>query len=104
MKLVVFSNKIKHSRSLEAFIIDRRGKMIATSAAESISVPTNKGKTRLKAINSREPIIKATAKQTLQQFEDFQQIKQKTFFTFDFNHKRQLVQIVPLKIVTISTG
>ncbi len=92
-----FLQQIKHSRSLEAFIIDRRGKMIATSAAESISVPTNKGKTRLKAINSSEPIIKATAKQTLQQFEDFQQIKQKTFFTFDFNHKRQLVQIVPLK-------
>lgn len=92
-----FLAEIKHDRSMEAFILDRQGNIVATSAEESLSIPTEKGSTRLKAINSSHPLIKATAKQTLQQFKNLEQITDKTFFTFNFANKRQLVQIVPLK-------
>lgn len=92
-----FLAQVKQDRSMEAFILDRQGKIVATSAAESLSIPTEKGKRRLKAINSSQPLIKATAKQTLQQFEGLEQIRDSTFFTFDFDNKRQLVQLVPLK-------
>lgn len=87
-----FLYKLKNSRSLEAFIIDRQGNIIASSAN------TQAEKTRIvKAVNSSEPIIKSTAKQILQQFADFNQIKEQTFFTFDVQGKRQLVQIIPLE-------
>ncbi|MBE9048056.1 cyclic nucleotide-binding domain-containing protein [Pleurocapsales cyanobacterium LEGE 10410] len=92
-----FLQEIKHSRSMEALIIDRQGQIIATSTAESLATPTEGGSRRLKAIDSREPIVKATVRQTLEQYNNFEQIDNKTFFTFDFANKRQLVQIVPLK-------
>lgn len=87
-----FLHQLKNSRSLEAFIIDRQGNIIASSAN------IQKEKTRIvKAVNSSEPIIKSTAKHILQQFADFEQIKEKIFFTFDVAGKRQLVQIIPLE-------
>ena len=92
-----FLQELKNSRSLEAFIIDREGNIIASSANESPSISTAQGERRLQAVNSSEPIIKSTARQIRQQFADFNQIQEKTFFTFDIKGKRQLVQIVPLK-------
>ncbi|MEM7759846.1 MAG: cache domain-containing protein [Cyanobacteria bacterium P01_A01_bin.40] len=92
-----FLAEIKQDRSMEAFILDRQGNIVATSAEESLSIVTETGNTRLKAINSTQPLIKATAKQTLKQFQALEKIRDRTFFTFDFANKRQLVQIVPLK-------
>ncbi len=85
------------SSSITAFVLDRHGHIIASSAEELISLKTDEGHQRLAAINSSEPIIKATTKQILKQFETFHQITNKTFLTFNFDEKRQLLQIAPIE-------
>ncbi len=55
-----FLREVNTSSSIAAFIIDHDGHIIASSADELIYVKTDKGHQRLAAINSSEPIIKAT--------------------------------------------
>ena len=92
-----FLQEIKDISSLEAFIIDREGYMVASSTEEELSFETEQGSQRLAVINSNEPIIKATAKQILHEFDDLTQITDRNFLTYKFEGKRQLVQIAPLK-------
>ena len=100
ISLSTISNFLKEdiaSNDITAFVLDREGHIIASTANEVISVKTDKGHQRLAAINSSEPIIKATIKQILKQFETFDLITDKTFLTFNFSDKRQLVQIAPIE-------
>ena len=92
-----FLQDIKDSSSLEAFIVDRKGYLIASSTKEVLSLKTDRGHQRLAAIDSSEPIIKSTAKNILQEFGNLNQITGKTFLTFNFAGTRQLVQIAPLQ-------
>ena len=81
-KIDSFLAEVKHDRSMEAFILDRQGNIVATSAAESLSISTEKGNARLKAINSTQPLVKATAKQTLKQFQALRANPRSHFFYF----------------------
>ena len=92
-----FLQEIKDSSSIEAFIVDREGYMVASSTEEELSFQTEQGNQRLAVINSNKPIIKATAKKILHEFDDLTQVKKRAFLTYKFEGKRQLVQIAPLK-------
>ncbi|MDF0556477.1 adenylate/guanylate cyclase domain-containing protein [Kamptonema sp. UHCC 0994] len=96
-----FLNGLSISKSGEAFIIERSGDLVASSTAEipAVKVPGKEEPGRLKALDSKEPIIRFTAQKLQEQSNTFIQIQKPQQFQFVLNGKTQLVQISPLQQV-----
>ncbi|HEY9872850.1 MAG TPA: adenylate/guanylate cyclase domain-containing protein [Candidatus Obscuribacterales bacterium] len=93
-----FLRGLEISKSGEAFIIERSGEIVASSAAESPFITDGKKQKRLQATNSSNPLIQATAKHLLQKFGSFKQLntRQHFNFSFDIDGNRQLVHVDPI--------
>lgn len=76
-------------------IIEPDGTMIASSRAEQPFNLVNGKAERLNILNSRDPEIQAIAKYTQQKFGNFQNIKSKQVFSFEYQGQRQFLQIEP---------
>jgi two-component system sensor histidine kinase ChiS len=82
----------------EAFIIERTGDIVATSADEPpFMILDNGDQTRLNATASTEPIIRETAQYLFEKFGSLERINTPEQFTFDIENSQQLVQIVPFR-------
>ncbi|HEY9887533.1 MAG TPA: response regulator, partial [Candidatus Obscuribacterales bacterium] len=82
----------------EAFIIERSGNIVATSAMEPpFSTLANGTKTRLSATASSDPLIRETAQYLSQRFGSFDQIQMAEQLTFERDQESQLVQIMPFR-------
>ena len=91
-----FLKKINISPHGEVFIIERSGLLVGTSTDENpfINGADNKPK-RLSAIDSKDPLIRATSKYLTQHFSNFNKIEKSTQIDFLIDNKKQFVQIVP---------
>ncbi|MGD1905167.1 MAG: response regulator [Leptolyngbyaceae cyanobacterium] len=86
------------SPNSHAFIVERNGEIVATSAAEPPFVTSSTGEQeRLAAIASQEPLISATARYLLGEFGTLESIETAQQFTFRTNGERQLVYTVPFR-------
>ena len=86
------------SPNSHAFILERNGEIVATSAAEPPFVTSSAGQPeRLAAIASQEPLISATAQYLLGEFGTLENIQTAQQFTFRTNGERQLVHTVPFR-------
>jgi HAMP domain-containing protein len=92
-----FLDNLKIGKSGQAFIVDRAGEIIATSTAELPFISSNGEQKRLKAVDSHEPLVKATAQHLLDRFGRFDQITQHQPLSFDLEGQRQLVRVSPLQ-------
>lgn len=82
----------------EAFVIERSGEIVASSANEPPFVTLPSGEqSRLQATASQRPIIRETAQYLLERFGSLDQIEAADQFTFTVDGKPQLVQIVPFR-------
>ncbi|MCB8751714.1 hybrid sensor histidine kinase/response regulator [Planktothrix agardhii] len=91
-----FLEQLKVSPSGQTFIIERNGLLIASSGDQKpfIIKPGQKPQ-RLKAIDSQQPLIKATANYLESQIKDFQTIETTQDLKFSWNNYQQFVEITP---------
>ena len=90
-----FLRQINVSSSAKTFIIERNGLLIADSADEQpFKIVDGKPK-RIKAVDSTDPLIQASAKYLTDQFGELTQIDQSQQLDFELDGKRQFVQITP---------
>lgn len=92
-----FLKSLKVSSSGRIFILERNGLIVASSSLAQAYVESNGTFERLNALNSGDPLIHATAHYLMTQFGSLEQIQQKHLLHFNFEGKRQFVQISPWK-------
>lgn len=97
-ELTDFLRSLDISPTGEAIIIERTGDMVATSGDEPPFTTTAEGtQDRLKATDTTDPLIRATALNLFSRFESLDNISQSEQFTFDFEGNRIFVEIAPLQ-------
>lgn len=86
------------SPNSHAFIVERNGEIVATSATEPPFVTSSDGEQkRLAATASQEPLIQATARYLMGEFGTLENIQSAQQFTFRSDGERQLVHTVPFR-------
>ncbi|MGI2908445.1 ATP-binding protein [Tolypothrix sp. VBCCA 56010] len=92
-----FLRQLKISPNGKTFILERDGLIVASSATESPYKMVNKEAKRLKASDSKDILIRATAEHLTKHFGNLNKIKASQHLEFTLNGQRQFVQITPWK-------
>ena len=92
-----FLRRTKTSLSGEIFIIERNGMVIASSTEQQPFLIENGKIQRIKAIQLKSPLLKATANYLQQHFGDFNKIEHTQQLSFAINGKNQFLQVTPWK-------
>ncbi|MBW4571723.1 MAG: response regulator [Tolypothrix carrinoi HA7290-LM1] len=92
-----FLRQLKISRNGKTFILERDGLIVASSATESPYKMVNKEAKRLKATDSKDILIRATAQHLNKHFGNLNKIKASQHLEFTLNGQRQFAQITPWK-------
>ena len=91
-----FLQQLKASPSGKIFIIERSGRLIASSSKEQpFRVEKGQKPQRLRASESEDPLIQASAKTLEAQIKNFNQIQTVKPLEFFFKGKRQFLQVAP---------
>jgi signal transduction histidine kinase len=88
-----FLHNLSISANGRAFLVERDGRLIATSA----QIPLVRSATRLKAINAADPLIRRTAIELNQKFGSFRNIQSATQLSFFDQGQPQIAYVVPWK-------
>ncbi|MCU0533773.1 MAG: ATP-binding protein [Hydrococcus sp. Prado102] len=90
-----FLRNLNISSSGRVFLIERNGSLIASSGSQPSFAMVNGTAERLKATNSRDPLIQAAAKYLQQKFGSFSQIKETQELKFEWQGKPQFLYVSP---------
>ncbi|GAB4203151.1 MAG: hypothetical protein Fur006_57220 [Coleofasciculaceae cyanobacterium] len=91
-----FLDRLDFSSSGRFFIMERSGKLVATSTQESLLVKPEKGEaTQLLAVNSKDTRTRDIARQLTQKFGNFRTLQATQQLSLVSNHKRQFVRVTP---------
>ncbi len=90
-----FLRQLKVSPSGKTFILERNGLLIASSSNEKPFTVVDGKPQRLKASDSKDPLIQATVKNLTEKFGDLNKIKGIQQLDFAIQGKRQFVQVSP---------
>jgi signal transduction histidine kinase/DNA-binding response OmpR family regulator len=98
-KIHDFLRQLKVGQTGQTFIIDRSGNLIASSKIENpyIIDPKKSELAQIPAVNSESPVISATAQAIINQFGNFNKIKQSQQLEFMLENQRQLVQVSAIR-------
>jgi PAS domain S-box-containing protein len=91
-----FLASLRIGKTGSAFILERSGRLVATSTEEVI-MSSGAASTQLLAVESRNPTLRATATYLYDHFSDLQQIQSAEQLSFNLDGKRQLVQVMPFR-------
>ncbi len=91
-----FLASIEIGRTGQTFIIERNGNMVASSKIEQPYIVEGKKVGRIKAVDSGDPIISATAKYLYDKFGSLETLAESYQLEFDFQGERQFVQMLPI--------
>ncbi len=92
-----FLQKLNVSLSSRTFILERNGLVLASSSTERPYTLNNNKPSRLKALNSTDPLIRETAKYLTKRFQNLNNIKQEQQLDFTIDNERQFIQVTPWK-------
>ncbi len=92
-----FLDKLKISESGQAFIMERSGDIVASSASEPPFITVGKERQRLSALKSSQPLIRSTAEQLQQQLGNLATIQSYQQLQFGSGDDRRFVRVTPLK-------
>lgn len=92
-----FLGNLKVSESGQTFIIENNGLLIGSSGDQKSFKILDGKPQRLKATESNNPLIQATARELDARFTNLNQIQTSQPFDFQLNGKRQFVQVTPWK-------
>jgi len=92
-----FLKKLEVSPSVKIFIMERDGKLVASSGKEKGYIIKDGKRQRISVFESREPLIQATGEYLQQHFGNFNQIQSDQWLNFQRNGERKFIQVVPWK-------
>jgi len=81
----------------QTFLMERSGKLIASSASEAPVKTVGDHQQRLQVSDSQDPIIHATAAYLLTQYTTFDKIDRATFLSFRAQGQQQFVYLAPVR-------
>jgi len=90
-----FLRQLKISPSGKMFIIESNGLMVASSSTESPFTIVNGKAQRLKAVDSKDPLIRATARHLSERLGNLSKITASQPLNFTLNGQRQFAQVTP---------
>ncbi|SKB16203.1 putative Diguanylate cyclase/phosphodiesterase [Planktothrix sp. PCC 11201] len=90
-----FLRNVKIGKSGQSFIIDRSGLLIASSSATNPFIIKEHELQRVKAINSDDILIKATAKNIQNKVTNFESIQESIALDFKWEQERYIVKVFP---------
>ncbi len=90
-----FLRQLKISPSGKIFIVEPNGLLVASSSTESPFTVVKGKAQRLKAAESNDPLIRATARQLSERFGNLSEIKASQPLKFTLNGERQFAQVTP---------
>lgn len=88
-----FLRQLKISPSGKTFIVERNGLIVASSSSEKPFTMVNGKAQRLKAADSKDPLIRATAHQLSEQFSNLNQIQASQHLNFTLKGQLQFAQV-----------
>ncbi|NJK66714.1 MAG: PAS domain S-box protein [Microcoleus sp. CSU_2_2] len=91
-----FLDSLKIGKYGETFIIERSGKLVANSTPEPPFVVSKGVQKRLAATNSKNALIRSTARYLTKQFGDLSKIDSTYQLDFTIDGERQFLQVTPL--------
>ena len=92
-----FLARLNIGKTGKAFIINRKGDLLATSTDDPITRGKGKDQKLLKASESYNPLIVETSHQLIDRFGDLHKIERSESLDFKFEGDRQLVQVLPFQ-------
>jgi PAS domain S-box-containing protein len=90
-----FLQQLKIGKTGQVFIIERSGKLVATSTTQKPFVVRNQNIEQVQATDVNNDLIRATAVYLKQRFGDFNQVKTNQPLNFWLHGQQQLLQVVP---------
>ncbi|MEO1349315.1 MAG: response regulator [Cyanobacteria bacterium J06635_15] len=90
-----FLAQLSVSKTGQAFVIERSGEIVASSAQEPPFTNVGNEQKRLQAAASQEPLIQMTALQLLEQYGSLREIQTEQQFIYPLDHTYQLVRVAP---------
>uniref|UniRef100_A0ACD5H3F5 HAMP domain-containing protein n=1 Tax=Desertifilum tharense IPPAS B-1220 TaxID=1781255 RepID=A0ACD5H3F5_9CYAN len=90
-----FLQTLEVSPGSKIFIIERDGSIVASSSLEKPFRLEEGIPERLSLLDSQEPLIQATGRYLLQEFNNFYQIQDQQLLQFRIDRERQFVQVSP---------
>jgi signal transduction histidine kinase len=90
-----FLKSLEVSSAGKIFILERNGLVVASSSDEQAYVEVNGDFQRLNAIDSQDPLIRATTRHLVNRFGDLNQVTQTQLLNFQLEGDRQFVQVSP---------
>lgn len=88
-----FLQKLKIGESGQAFIVERTGKLVATSTNDAVSTADKK---RISAFDSENTKIRLTSHLISKRFGDYSRIDNKNRLSLDLEGERHFIQLTPL--------
>ena len=92
-----FLGNLEVGKSGKTFVVERSGLLVASSTSKqpfSLNSQTNELE-RIRATDSEEMLIRATAEHLIKQFEKLQKISESEQLEFKINRQRQFLQVTP---------
>ena len=91
-----FLNDLKIGNSGQTFIMERSGELVANSTLEQPFIVTDGVAKRIMATNSKNALIRSTARYLTKRFGDFSKIDNTYQLDFAIDGERQFLQVTPL--------
>ncbi|MBD1940520.1 diguanylate cyclase [Microcoleus sp. FACHB-68] len=92
-----FLRNLKISPSAQSFIVERSGLLIASSTLDKPFVMRNGQAQRMKATESKDILIRSTAKYLIERFGNLNEINSSQSLTFQLEDQQEFLQITPLR-------
>lgn len=92
-----FLSNLSIGKSGLAFVADRTGQIISSSANEPLTVGKGKQAKLLEAVQSSNPLVRTASQHLQAQFGSFAAIEQPLQTDFKLNGQRQLMQVLPFR-------
>ncbi|NET48157.1 MAG: SpoIIE family protein phosphatase, partial [Merismopedia sp. SIO2A8] len=92
-----FLRSLEIGQSGQAFVVDRSGRLIASSVDEKLMTDQTESPQLLKAIDSQDLLVSGTAQYIITQLGGFQSIRRSQQLTFALQQERQFVQVLPFR-------
>ena len=93
----LFLQKLQIGKTGTAFIMERSGRLVATSSTAAMVTKTDAERERILASNSEDETIRTTANYLSDRFSNFQNIAATRQLEFSLNGEKQYVQIAPFQ-------
>src|SRR5688572_27715910 len=96
-QITSFMRSLEIAQTGQAFIVERSGEIVASSADEAPTITTGEGQERLVAVDSGEPLISSVARSLQELPGGLAGIDDNRQFTLSLNDVRHFVQVKPLQ-------